>query len=404
MAGAPSRLIGVLRARDSDLMIDALCALGAQISDEPSESDGSPILVVRPPDAFQAVPSGIDCGLAGTVMRFVPPIAALAPGTTRFFGDERAGERPMAPLLDGLRQLGAEADADSLPFTLTAPHRLRGPEVAIDSSASSQFVSALLLAAPRLPHGIVLHHTGSTVPSAPHIAMTVAMLRARGVEVDDSRPGVWRVSPGVIAARDQRIEPDLTNASVFLAAGVVSGGRVTVPGWPSLTTQPGDHIRHVLDALGARYELVGDLLTAHAAGPLHGADLDLHAASELTPVVAALAVFAEGTTVIRGVGHIRGHETDRIAAIARELASLGVHVDELDDGLRIEGAGFEGTGLRPTRPLRAYADHRLAHLAAIVGLKVPGVVLDDIAAVGKTMPDFTTRWDAMLAAGAGTRA
>lgn len=385
-------------------MTAALRALGTGIEHEAEDAAGSPVTVVRPAGAFAPARQGIDCGLAGTVMRFVPAVAALAPGTTRFFGDERAGARPMAPLLDGLRQLGATTDADALPFTLTAPPRLGGPGVAIDSSASSQFISALLLVAPRLPHGIVLRHTGSTLPSAPHIAMTVAMLRLRGVEVDDSRPGIWRVRPGAIAARDQQIEPDLTNASVFLAAGVLSGGRVGVPGWPASTTQPGDQIRRILEAMGARCDLNGGLLTAHATGPLRGIDLDLRAASELTPVVAALAAFSEGTTTIGGIAHIRGHETDRIAAIAAELASLGVRVGQLDDGLRIEGAGPEGTGLRPTRPLRAYSDHRMAHLAALIGLKVDGVVVDDIGSVGKTLPDFVSRWDAMLAPRAGTGA
>lgn len=396
LADAPSELTGLLAARDTGLMMTALRRLGATIEDLPALADGSPVARVLPPAQFLAVPEGIDCGLAGTVMRFVPPLAALAPGRTSFFGDPRAGQRPMAPLLDGLTQLGVHIDATALPFTMDAPARLSGPEVAIDSSASSQFISALLLPAARFPEGIDLRHTGATVPSLPHIQMTVAMLRDRGVQLDDHKPGRWVVQPGPIAARDQRIEPDLTNAAVFLTAGVLTGGSVAVPGWPTLTTQPGDLIRDLLARMGATTERDGDRLSARPDGELCGAELDLHAASELTPVVAALATFATGTTTISGVAHIRGHETDRLAAISAELSSIGVKVRQTADGLVIVGAGPAGEGLRPTRALRSYDDHRLAHLAALVGLVVPGVLVDDIGAVAKTMPDFADRWHAML--------
>lgn len=382
-------------------MIDALGRLGVGIDHLPDAADGSPVVQITPPRAFVPAPAGIDCGLAGTVMRFVPPLAALAPGSTVFFGDQRAGERPMAPLLAGLRQLGVTVSADGLPFTLDAPTHLGGPVVTIDSSGSSQFVSALLLAGARFPHGLELRHVGGAVPSLPHIQMTIAMLADRGVRVTELDHTSWRVEPGPIAARDQQIEPDLTNAAVFLAAGVLSGGQVRVPGWPVHTTQPGDRIRDVLADFGATTGWQEDCLVAGWSGTLRGADFDLHEASELTPVVAALAVFASGTTTIRGVGHIRGHETDRIAAIIAELGSLGVRVTELADGLVIEGVGRTGAGLRPSRVLRSYADHRLAHLAALVGLIVPGVKLDDIESVSKTMPDFTERWQAMLAQSLG---
>ena len=245
----------------------------------------------------------------------------------------------------------------------------------------SEGTVALLLIAARLPAGIDLVHRGATVPSLPHIEMTVAMLRSRGVQVDDSEQGRWRVAPGPIAARDQRIEPDLTNAAVFLAAGVLSGGQVTVPAWPARTTQPGALIADILRRMGATAELTDDGLTAHAPGELHGAEIDLHEASELTPVVAGLAAFASGPTTISGVAHIRGHETDRLAAIEAELSSVGIEVHQTADGLVIHGA---------------YADHRLAHLAALIGLIVPGVQLDDIGSVSKTMPDFVSRWQRML--------
>lgn len=397
LGDGPSLLSGMLAARDTELMITALRQLGVVIEQAAPAADGTPVWRVDPPSHFRSVSEGIDCGLAGTVMRFVPPMAALATGQTKFVGDPRASERPMAPLLDGLRQLGVQIDADRLPFTITPPAQLGGPLVQIDSATSSQFVSALLLSAARLPHGLELHHTGDTLPSLPHIKMTVAMLRARGVKLDDSRPGRWLVQPGPIGARNERIQPDLTNAAAFLAAGVLSGGSVRVPGWPLLTTQPGDLFRHVLAAMGAHVERVGDALQAEFSGPLHGTEIDLQAASELTPVVAALASFAEGTSTIFGVGHIRGHETDRLAAIENELTSVGVTARQTADGLVIVGAGPDGAGLRPTRVLQSYADHRLAHLNALVGLIVPDVQVDGVDTVAKTMPDFTERWQAMLA-------
>lgn len=394
-------MTGLLQARDTDLMVAALRQLGVEITELPAAPDGSPRHRITPPARFSVPAEPIDCGLAGTVMRFVPPLAALAGGRVSFTGDAKASERPMGPLVDGLRQLGVQVDHDALPLTLTSPDRLGGPGVEIDSSSSSQFISALLLSAARLPAGIDLRHRGASVPSLPHIAMTVAMLRDRGVQVDDSEPGRWVVSPGPIAALDQRIEPDLTNAAVFLAAGVLSGGQVTVPGWPARTAQPGDEIRDVLERMGAEVAFTGTGLRARYVGPLRGGEFDLHRASELTPVVAALAAFADGTTTITGVAHIRGHETDRLAAIEAELSSLGVRVHQLDDGLVIEGAGGAGEGLAPTRPLRSYADHRIAHLAVLAGLVVDGVTVVDIESVSKTMPDFTDRWAAMLAQTAG---
>lgn len=389
LSSGPSRLSGVLRARDTELMIGALRALGVGI-----EISGDEV-VVTPPEQFIAG-GVIDCGLAGTVMRFVPPIAALANGTTGFIGDPHASQRPMAPILSGLRQLGADCSADALPFELSSTG-LIGRRVEIDASGSSQFISALLLSAARFPQGIELVHTGDSVPSQPHIDMTVEMLRDRGVQVTQPTPTSWSVAPGPITAADHTIEPDLTNAAAFLIAGALTRGRVSVPGWPTVTTQPGVMIREVLEAMGARTELVDGVLTATADTRLHGVDLDLHAASELTPVVAAAAALASGTTTIRGVAHIRGHETDRLAAIRQELTSLGVPVVETDDGLVITGQ--DPADLRPTRVLRAYADHRMAHLAAVLGLLVEGIRLDDISCVSKTMPDFADRWAAMIKGG-----
>ncbi|MDR2974383.1 MAG: 3-phosphoshikimate 1-carboxyvinyltransferase [Propionibacteriaceae bacterium] len=383
---------GGLAARDTDLMIGGLRALGAQIDDHDPET-----WVVDPlPDPLgsqgdtgkdtspEADPTTIDCGLAGTVMRFLPPIAALRSATVRFIGDEAASHRPMEPLLAGLRQLGAHVRGQALPFTVAGP--IMGGEVEIDASGSSQFVSALLLSAARFPHGLTIHHHGGPVPSLPHIDMTVAALEARGVAVTHDSGRSWRVRPGRIDASHDVIEPDLTTAAVFLAAAVVTGGRVTVPDWPLVTTQPGAGVLDILVRMGAQVEHSGSGVTVTGTGRHTGVDVDLHDTSELTPVIAALMALAEGASTIRGVAHIRGHETDRLAALSHNLTALGCDCRETEDGLAIRPKPMHG-GRFDTK-----ADHRMAHAGALIGLRVPGVVLNDVACTSKTMPGFPNVW------------
>jgi 3-phosphoshikimate 1-carboxyvinyltransferase len=335
----------------------------------------------------------VDCGLAGTVMRFVPPAAALADGPVRFDGDPRARERPMSTVLDALRTLGARIEGDRLPFTLHGAGALTGGEVVIDASASSQFVSGLLLSGARYDKGVTVHHDGKPVPSLPHIEMSVDMLRTAGVEVDDGTANSWRVAPGPVAARDWVVEPDLSNAAVFLAAAAVTGGEVTVAGWPADSTQPGAEILSVLAQAGCTVTAGPDGMTVAGPAELAGVDVDLHDASELTPTVAAVAALAAGPSRIRGVAHIRGHETDRLAALATELAALGADVTETPDGLAIRPVPLHG---RPDRSWAAYADHRIATAGALVGLVVPGVTVDDIGCTDKTFPDFPANWAALI--------
>ena len=387
LADGPSTITGALRSRDSSLMIGALRALGVRISDHPEGE-----LRIVPPTGFLAAVGGIDCGLAGTVMRFVPPIAALADGPTMFHGDRHASARPMAGLLDGLRSLGVAVDSDQLPFTVTGPLR-NGGMVTVDSSATSQYVSGLLLVGARLVGGLTVRHVGATLPSRPHIEMTIAMLRARGVVVDEVGESAWFVHQGRIAALDGQVEPDLTNASVFLAAAAATGGSVTVPGWPTHSLQPGGMFLDVVSAMGATVARRGDEVTVTGSGPLGGVDVDLHAASELTPVVAALAALAEGPTTIRGVGHIRGHETDRLAALAKEFTRLGIRAGQTSDGIEIHGGGGLARG-----PFETYADHRMVHAAAILALRIPGLGVTDLDCVGKTMPDFAADWSSLVGA------
>jgi len=383
LASGPSVIRGGLEARDTQLMRDALRTLGVQIV----ETDGQ--WQITPPKAFVAGGT-IDCGLAGTVMRFVPPVAALVDGTVRFDGDEQAYARPMGPMLDALRTLRATVEGESLPFTLAGNPQLRGGTVTLDASGSSQFLSGLLLAGARYADGIDIRHVGPDIPSRPHVQMTVAMVRERGVTIDDTTPNRWVVTPGAIQPRDVTIEPDLSNAAPFLAAAAITGGTVTVPNWPRVTLQPGDAIRDVLRHFGARVALEGVNLLVQGTDHIHGVDLDLNIAAELTPVVAAVAALADHTSHIRGVAHIRGHETDRLAALETELDRLGSHVNQTDDGLTIHPRLLGGD------LWHTYADHRMAQAGALLGLVVPEIVLDDIGCTSKTMPEFEHLWTKMI--------
>ncbi|MEV4565974.1 3-phosphoshikimate 1-carboxyvinyltransferase [Nonomuraea sp. NPDC049419] len=385
LADGPGVVRQALRSRDADLMVAALRALGTTLEAVSETSAGVDWAVTPGPIRGGA---RIDAGLAGTVMRFVPPMAALADGPVSFDGDPHARKRPMGPILDALRSLGARIDNDALPFTISGPPA--GGEVTLDASGSSQFVSGLLLTAARYEKGVTIRHVGPPVPSQPHIEMTVEMLRAAGVTVDDHERDVWRVEPGPIAARDVTVEPDLSNAAPFLAAALVTGGRVTIPGWPERTTQPGDALRGLLTAMGATVTRSGDDLVVTGSGQVTGLDADLHEVGELTPTIAALAALAGTPSRIRGVSHLRGHETDRLAALATEINRLGGDAEETDDGLLIRPRQLHG-GV-----FHSYDDHRMATAGAVIGLAVPGVEVENIATTAKTLPEFVQMWTALL--------
>jgi len=385
LADGPSRLVAPLRARDTLLMADAVRALGVDVADDGTD------WVVRPAPLHGG---SVHTGLAGTVMRFVPPAAGLADGPVAFDGDAYARERPMATLLDGLRQAGIEVDdggRGSLPFAVLGRGCVPGGSVLIDASASSQFVSGLLLAAARYDKGIEIVHTGEgTVPSQPHVEMTLAVLRAAGVDAAATSAGTWSVAPGPIAAGTHVVEPDLSNAAPFLAAAVVTGGAVRVPGWPALTTQAGDALRDLLATMGAEVQLDRDGLTVRGTGAVTGLVADLHDVGELTPVLAAIAAVADSPSSFHGIGHLRGHETDRLAALCTELTHLGGDIAEHPDGLTITPRALHG-GV-----WHAYADHRMATAGAVLGLVVDGIEIDDIASTSKTLPDFPGMWSALL--------
>jgi 3-phosphoshikimate 1-carboxyvinyltransferase len=393
LADGPSLLRAPLHSRDTSLMVEALRELGVVIDEVPGNGDFGPDWLITPEELTGGVT--IDCGLAGTVMRFVPPLAALALGPVAFDGDPHARKRPMRTTINALRALGVDVTDDgrgALPFSLYGMGAIDGGELEVDASESSQFVSALLLVASRFRNGLTLMHTGSSLPSVPHITMTMATLAARGVDVKNPTPGTWRVSPGTISARDVDIEPDLSNAAPFLAAALVAGGTVTIENWPESTTQVGAQLGTLLSHFGGTSRLDGTSFVmdggkgALGGGTLAGIELDLSEGGELAPALVALAALADGPSRITGIGHLRGHETDRLAALAAELNALGGSVTELDDGLAIDPQPLHG-GL-----WHSYGDHRMATAGAILGLAVDDLEIEDIATTAKTLPEFPQLW------------
>jgi 3-phosphoshikimate 1-carboxyvinyltransferase len=412
LADGPGTIAGPLHARDTLLMRAALTALGATITDNGQYDRGAagpaPSWLVSPgrPEAGASV----DVGNAGTVLRFAPPVAALTSVRVEFHGDARAAQRPAGQVLAALRELGAVIDdrgRGAIPFTVHGSGALPGGAVTLDASASSQFVSGLLLAAPRFDKGAEIRHRGGRLPSAPHIAMTVAMLRDAGAEVEtwarerDTPAGTadtWRVHPGVIGHHEAIVQPDLSNAVPFLAAALVTGGAVTIAGWPAVTTQPAGQILDLLSAFGADCTLVkgegeaGGGLTVTGTGRIRPVTADLADASESAPVAAALAALADGPSRLTGIGHMRRHETDRLAALAAQIGALGGDVSELPDGLAIRPRPLRASG----QPFASYDDHRMVMAAAVLGLAVPGIEVENAATVAKTFPGFTSLWASML--------
>ncbi|MFE6871855.1 3-phosphoshikimate 1-carboxyvinyltransferase [Kitasatospora sp. NPDC057692] len=401
LADGPGWVRRPLRSRDSQLMADGLRALGVtveeQVNNDTGGTGGGEAWRVIPAPVLRG-PASVDVGNAGTVMRFLPPLAVLADGPVHFDGDPRSHERPQHGVIDALRVLGARIDDDgrgTFPLTVHGTGALDGGTVELDASASSQFVSALLLSGARYNNGVEVRHVGGPVPSLPHIRMTVDMLRLAGVQVDAPEDGgekdVWRVTPGALLGRDLVVEPDLSNAAPFFAAALVTGGQVTVRDWPKHTTQPGDQLRDLYTRMGGSCAFTDEGLRFTGTGRIHGIEADLHDVGELTPVIAAVAALADSESHLYGIAHLRLHETDRLAALAKEINGLGGDVSETEDGLRIRPRKLTG-GVFHT-----YEDHRLATAAAVIGLAVPGVQVENVATTAKTLPDFPAMWDELLA-------
>jgi 3-phosphoshikimate 1-carboxyvinyltransferase len=388
-AQSPSTLRKPLHSRDTQLMVDGLRALGTEIV-----VSGSDDWIVTPQKLVG--PASIDVGNAGTVMRFLPPLAALATGEISFDGDPRSYERPLGPVITALEELGIAIDHDgrySLPLKIRGAGKIPGGAITIDASKSSQFLSALLLIGPSMSNGISVTHSGAALPSMPHIDMTVAMLRDFGAVVTvDEEKQCWSVAPGPLHGVDMTIEPDLSNAAPFLSLAMVCGGSVVVADWPETTTQPGDQLREIFTRMGSTCEFVNGGLKLTGGAAIHGIDIDLHDVGELTPSIAALAALADSPSHLRGIGHLRLHETDRLAALTRELNSLGSTVSEDETSLTIDPTIRSLNG----GVFHTYEDHRLATAGAVIGLVVPDIFVENIQTTKKTLPDFPGLWMSLL--------
>ena len=387
-ATSPSIIRRPLISRDSELMSAGLVALGIGIH---IEGDNQSWRITPAPLTGPAL---IDVGNAGTVMRFLPPLAALAQGEIAFDGDSRSYERPIGPVIKALEELGIEIDHQgrySLPLVIKGSGVILGGKLTIDASKSSQFLSALLLVGPSMTSGITVTHNGSSLPSMPHIDMTVQMLRDFGAEVEVDKAGQsWSVKAGSLQGQDLAIEPDLSNAAPFLSIAMVCGGSITIADWPQKTTQPGDYLREIFTKMGARVELNASGLTLTGGGSIHGIDINLHDVGELTPSIAALAALADSPSHLRGIGHLRLHETDRLAALTREINALGGNVVEEETALHITPAPLHGG------TFHTYEDHRLATAGAVIGLVTPDVLIENVATTRKTLPDFPGLWKSLV--------
>jgi len=417
LADTPTTIVGPLQARDTDLMARAVTSLGASLEASDggthgnnhhdgngggpasSASTAQPTWTITP--GWASATTRVDVGNAGTVLRFVPPAAALAAVDVEFSGDPRAAQRPVGQLLAALRQAGVEISdggRGAVPFIVHGRGRVAGGAVTLDASTSSQLVSGLLLAAPRYSGGIQIMHRGERIPSAPHIAMTAAMLTAAGAEVESgsrggqSAPDFWRVRPGRLSPGIVTVEPDLSNAAPFLAAALVTAGQITIPGWPAASLQAASQILDVLGQMGAECQATPAGMQVRGSGRIRGITADLRDISELAPVLTAVAALADSPSEFTGIGHMRLHESDRLAVLASEIGALGGYVTELPDGLRVQP--------RPLRagpdPFDSHDDHRMVMAAAVLGLAVPGLRVANAATVGKTFPAFRSLWAQML--------
>lgn len=392
----PSQVTHALASRDTELMIEALAKLGVGFRTL-SESDASIDLEITPHYLKTAPDTTIDVGLAGTVMRFIPPLAGLNHGEVMFDGDSAARRRPMATLIEAMRDVGIDVDdagTGKLPMLVRGRGHVPGGEVVLDASRSSQFVSALLLSAARFEAGATIHHVGQRLPSAPHIEMTIRMLAAHGVQVrvveDPPIEGferfTWHIDSQEVQSHDWSIEPDISNALPFIAAALVTGGRVTIEGWPTDSLQPTETVLGILRRFGAEIRVHEDALEVEGPDRIDPVDIDLSDVGETAPTIAAISLFAEGTSTLRGIAHLRGHETDRLAALEKEISNLGGKIEQTDDGVIINPSSMHGG------PFHTYHDHRMATTGAIIGLRVPEVLVENVGTTAKTLPNFPLLW------------
>ena len=377
LAEGTSRLVAPLDSDDTRAMCGVVAALGADV-----RSDGADLVITGTDGQVVAPGEPVHAGLSGTTMRFAAAAAALAEDPVTLTGDEPLLRRPIGPLTAALRRLGASAEDQEGCPPVRLSGGLAGGAVTVDVSASSQYLSAILLAAPYAATDVVATASGQSADA--YIAMTADLMVRWGAQVVEEAPGVWRVSAGQgYAARDEPVEYDASAAAHLYALAAATGGSVTVLNGAPLTLQPDAQLPDVLTAMGCTVRGEEGAVSVTGPSALQPVTVDLSAMPDQVTTVAALASLAHGTSVITGVGVTRGHETDRLAALAQELGKLGVEVEESDDGLTIHGGGARG----PAR-LGTHRDHRLAMAFTAVALAVPGVVIEDPGCVAKTYPGF----------------
>lgn len=378
-----SELRGVLRSEDTEVLIDALRALDMRVrTDWPND-----IVYVRRGIFGRVIPAetaDLFVANSGTSMRFLTALVSLGQGRYRIDGVSRMRERPIEDLLDALRQLGVRAFSEQqngYPPVLIEANGLDGGRVRIKGDVSSQFLSALLMAAP-LARGEVTIEVDGPLVSAPYVAMTVAMMGQFGVEVESDGRSYFHVPTRPwYDTHSWKIEPDASAASYFFGAAAITRGEVTIAGLGSSSLQGDLRFVDVLEEIGCRVARRHDGYTV-AGGPLRGIDVDMNSMSDCVMTLAAVACFAKGPTTIRNVGHIRHKETDRLQALATELRKVGPRVEEFADGLTIIPGALHGASID------TYNDHRMAMSMALIGLTIPGIVIRNPACVAKTYPHF----------------
>lgn len=375
LAPGRSTLTGVLFADDTRAMLAAVASLGARV--EPDEAATTVAVTGLDPRGSDG-PAHIDARQSGTTSRFVLPAAALRPGPCLVDGSVQLRARPFGPLVRALRELGATVDEHGgpglLPLTVTGP--VRGGRVQLPGHLSSQFLSGLLMSGPLMPDGLDVELTSPLV-SVPYLTMTAAVMAAFGVDVEG-----LTVRPGSYRATDYAIEPDASAASYFLAAAAITGGRITIDGLGTTSLQGDVAFADVLERMGARVERSATQITVTGPDRLHGVDVDMADISDTAQTLAAVAVYADSPTRIRGVGFIRKKETDRIGAIVTELRRAGIDATEHEDGFTV----VPGQP-RPTT-FATYDDHRMAMSLSLLGLRTAGIGIADPRCVAKTYPAF----------------
>jgi 3-phosphoshikimate 1-carboxyvinyltransferase len=379
LADGNSRIVNPLFSDDSFWLMDALVRLGIDV-----HADGERGEVYVSGQSGEIYASGVDLfvGNAGTVARFLPPFLALGRGPFTVDGVPRMRERPVADLVDGMRQLGAEveyAGEDGRFPLMIKGGGIPGGKARVSASKSSQFISGLLMAAPYAQAPVTLHPVGRK--EWPYVGITVALMRAFGVEVDEAN-GRFTVAPALYSSREYEVEPDASGASYFMAAAAVTGGRVRIPGLGASSPQGDLRFAGVLRDMGCRVEIASDFVEVQGPDHLRGVEVDMNAFSDTMITLSAIAPFAEGPTTIENVGHTRLQESDRLSAVATELTRLGVKTQTTSSSIRIIP-----TKIRPG-VVRTYGDHRMAMAFAITGLVASGIRIRDPGCVTKTFPGY----------------